>query len=298
MSAEVTPQETTEPTPTLGSEMPTDTTLGTEPEVVETPPNWRDSLSPDLKSNPVLERFDNVEALAKEHINAQKLIGADKIAIPGENATEEERAAFYTRLGRPAKVEDYDLSKVEIPEGIEADEEFQTAMLEKMHARGASQQMVEGILSDYYEAMGSQLSQRDTNLQQDFDDGIKMLRNEWGKSYDGNVDLAKRAFVAAAGEKAAEFGQIKLENGQLLGNDARILKMFAEIGNRMADHGLVGAAASRSTRTPSEAASEKNKLLADPDFMQAYTDGQHLEHAAAVQKIQDLIEMEISERGE
>ena len=60
-------------------------------------------------------------ALAKSYVNAQSMIGADKVAIPGKHATDEDWGEVYRRLGRPDTPEGYELVN-EVPEGVEAND--------------------------------------------------------------------------------------------------------------------------------------------------------------------------------
>lgn len=63
--------------------------------------NWRDTLPDELKMDASLLKFNDIPSLAKSYVNAQRLIGADKIALPGEHATDDEWSEVYDRLGRP-----------------------------------------------------------------------------------------------------------------------------------------------------------------------------------------------------
>jgi hypothetical protein len=259
------------------------------------PVSWRESLSPGLRNNPTLEQIPDLETLAKNHINVQKLIGAEKIQRPQEDWTPEQFDEFYTKMGRPTDAADYDLSNVEVPEGYPVDEGFQSTMIEKLHARGASQEMVAGILKDYYEITGGQIEQSTGDLQRTRESGMQDLRNEWGKSYDGNVDLAVRAFHAGAGEGFEQVADLRLADGGKLGDHPAIIKAFATLGGKMNEHGLVGGVASNYAMSPQQAGNERNKLMADQDFLAAYTDGTHLEHDAAVKRMNDLTIAEVGD---
>ena len=49
--------------------------------------DWRSQLPKELQEDATLKKYTSVSALAGAYLNAQKLIGADKIAIPGKHAT-------------------------------------------------------------------------------------------------------------------------------------------------------------------------------------------------------------------
>lgn len=267
-----------------------------EPAAIGTPSqptSWRDSLSADLKNNPTLEQIPDIETLAKNHVNVQKLIGVDKIPRPKDDWTPEQYEEHYTRLGRPAKAEDYDLGAVEIPEGLPLDEAFQGDMVGTMHKLGLTNQQVAGVLGAYYESVGGQYNALNVDNQQTREAGVQDLKNEWGRSFDAQVDLAQRAIKAGAGEKYNDLAGIKLADGRMLGDHPDVIRAFAALGNKMSEHGLVGAQKSRSTLSPQEAGGARNKLMGDQEFLSAYTNSEHPEHDAAVAKMQALTEMEV-----
>ena len=66
---------------------------------------------------------------SRDQLRGWMTANKDRILIqPKPDATEAEKAAFYQRLGRPAKAEDYDFKEIKFPDGSELDDGF-TAML-------------------------------------------------------------------------------------------------------------------------------------------------------------------------
>ncbi len=249
------------------------------------------SADPDLLANPMFERMDSVAALAKEHANAQKLIGADKVVIPGDDATEEEVRAFRTKLGVPLESKDYDLSGIEVPEGLPWDEGFQTSMVDSMHKHGLSQAQVQGVLADYIESVGGQYQEVTGEAAQSRESALKDMRTEWGRSAPAQEQMAKSAFQSFAGENWQDIAGIQLADGGVLGDNVDFIRTFANVGSKMQDHGLVGAsnAPSRTTFTPGEAQAKVNQIVADSSS--PYYSKSHPEHDAAVQQVSDLMEM-------
>lgn len=282
------PAAPAEPTAPVVSNVPIST-----PATPAVSANWRDSLPVDIRENPTLSSIESVDALALEHINVQKLIGAEKIALPQEDWDESQINDFHTKMGRPALAEDYDLSSVTVPEDFQIDEGFQGRMIAKLHSLGAPQALVAGIIQAVYEDQAEQIQGMNSDIRISNETGIKDLRTEWGKSFDSQVDLATRAFRQATGEDFESVAGILLADGSKLGDRPEIIRAFASIGGRMNEHGLVGGKTSNSTLSPSQAGGERNKLMVDPEFLSAYLDGTHLEHDAAVQRISDLTDAEV-----
>ena len=87
MSNEQITQETV-PVETTTTETVQPTTPTTTPAAQPTS-SWKDSISEDYRNDPSIEKFTEIDALAKSYINATKMIGQDKIVIPTKNSTEE-----------------------------------------------------------------------------------------------------------------------------------------------------------------------------------------------------------------
>jgi ApbE superfamily uncharacterized protein (UPF0280 family) len=105
ITQETVPVEKTETsTETVKPTTPTtQATTETKPEVTTTTTTtqstWKDSISEEYRKDPNIEKFTEADALAKSYINAVKMIGQDKIAIPNNNSTEEHWDEVYNKLG-------------------------------------------------------------------------------------------------------------------------------------------------------------------------------------------------------
>ena len=56
--------------------------------------NWKESLPEEIRGDKSLDVVTDFNGLVSQHINAQKMLGKDKVVLPGPNATDEERGAF------------------------------------------------------------------------------------------------------------------------------------------------------------------------------------------------------------
>ncbi|MFQ5471539.1 MAG: hypothetical protein ACE5FA_01460 [Dehalococcoidia bacterium] len=279
-------------------ETPTDTAPASGPTLAPdaaplAPSNWRESLPADLKDNAVLAKIPDVAALAKEHVNVQKLIGVDKIAAPREDWGDEEWGQLFSRLGRPDSAEDYDLGEIERPKDIPWDEGFEKTMMGAMHTAGLTTQQVQKLFGSYIESIQGQWTAAQGDVERQTQEQLFALRTELGKSFDSHVDYARRAIRYAAGDGYEELANLQLASGGRLGDHPAVIKAFAKIGSSMGEDGLVGKKQTRMTLNPAEAQQEIQRLRMDEGFMKAYLSGDHPEHAAAVQKMNDLYESEI-----
>jgi uncharacterized protein YoaH (UPF0181 family) len=89
-----------------------------EPTVLETPAevaqggsgnDFLQMVPEELREHPSLSPIKDVENLARSYVNAQRLIGADKIPVP-VNPTDEDLDNIYNRLGRPESVDGYEIA--------------------------------------------------------------------------------------------------------------------------------------------------------------------------------------------
>jgi len=250
--------------------------------------SWRSGISEDYRTHPVLERFEDLDALAREHVHLQKLIGRKGIVPPAADADDAERARFYDALGRPESPDGYNLDGLERPDGMPWDEDFQAQMLERMHASGLTDGQARALVEGYAELQGA--AWQDANAAQDraLDAAETGLRREWGESFDAQVDMANRAFAAAFGERVDDVRQLRLTDGQYLGDHPDMVRAFAKLGGLMGEAEFIGGKEARIGRSSSEARAQLSALEADPEFRDALLDRAHPEHRQAVARRSDL----------
>lgn len=158
------------------------------PEGSAAPPSedWRASLPDDIKTAPSLASIKDIPALAKSYVNAQQLIGAKRIALPGDKATPDEVKEFHRAIGVPESVEGY---KIEL-EGADPQllDGFRAAALEAGVPAGSAAK-----LAAWYDGMGK------AAVQAQIAENTKAVE-EWkgklGNKYDEHVGAAKKAMGA------------------------------------------------------------------------------------------------------
>ena len=67
--------------------------------------DWKQELPDDLRDHPSIANMQDVTSLAKSMVHAQSLVGADKIAVPGKWADEQDWNQVYDKLGSPGSAE-------------------------------------------------------------------------------------------------------------------------------------------------------------------------------------------------
>ena len=104
-------QTTTTETPaTIASVAKTDTLISPTTEQPKVATSWKEAISEEFRQDPNIEKFTEIDALAKSYINATKMIGQDKVAVPNKNSTEDQWNEVYDKLGRPESADKYSLN--------------------------------------------------------------------------------------------------------------------------------------------------------------------------------------------
>lgn len=244
--------------------------------------NWRDSLPAEIKAHPVLEKYESKEAAIKALVDVQPLIGREKIPLPPENATDEDWAEVWNRLGRPDAPDKYDLSKAEVPEELNIQQEVVDKFRETAHKLGLLPQQVSGVYQFYIDHLKDQAADFDKFRDESKAESEAKLRKEWGRKYDENLALAQKVIQATADDDAVAL----LNEG--LGNDPRLVKMFAKVGELISEDKLHGKPKSY-LLTPEEAQKKINTIRGDPKH--AYNNKDHPGHKEAVQEVEGLYAM-------
>ena len=143
MSNEQITQETV-PVETTTTETAQPTTVAN----ADTPiSSWKDSISEEYRVDPNIEKFTEIDALAKSYINATKMIGQDKLVIPNNNSTDDQWSEVYSKLGRPESADKYALDVNS--EVVNLDEGAIKSFTENAHQLGLNNKQAQGILEFY-----------------------------------------------------------------------------------------------------------------------------------------------------
>lgn len=251
----------------------------------QTPSDWTGTLAPELKTLAAHKGWRGPEDALRSYAHLERAFGADKVALPGKDAKPEEWDALYTRLGRPAAPEQYDLADVARPESMPWNAEGERAMLREMHAAGLSNRQARHLLSKYAEMQGGAWNAATSHGARRVEEAQAALRRDWGAAYDEKSDMANRAFRLAFGDGLEEARQLRLADGSFLGDHPALVRAFARLGESLTEHPMAGAKGGRHlTATPEEARAEIARMHGEPATMRALTDRAHPEYAVMVAK--------------
>lgn len=240
---------------------------------------WQSELGDDLKDDKTLADIKDVPTAMKMLVSSQKMIGSDKVSLPGTDATDDDWSSFFTSIGRPGEPAGYGLSKPEdFPEDLPFDPQFLEDYQATAHKLGLLPTQAKQLFEWYNGATKGVFDKGKTALDDAKAETEKGLREKWGSKYNDNLKKsldAVRAFVSP--EDVEKFD----ENG--LGNIPWLVEAFSKIGDAISEDKLAISHISDNTIT---ARAEIDRMMGD--LSHPYHDKSAHGHTEAVSKMADL----------
>ena len=202
----------------------------------ETAADWRRGVAgDDDKYYADLQRFSTPADYGNSFREAQQTIrsGQLKTAL-GNDATEEDVAAYREANGIPPKFEGY---MENLPEGLvlgEQDKDIFSGFAESLHSVNAPPEIAHKAL-EWYNGFAEQ--QQDNRAEMDTDqsaEATKELRDAWGADYRANINLVGGLLESTFGVEAKEqLMEGRFGDERAFMNDPNVMKGFAEIARKL-----------------------------------------------------------------
>ena len=282
MSSEQITQEAV-PVETTSTETTQPTAIKSTVSNGDTPVSWKSSISEEFRNDPNIEKFTEIDALAKSYINATRMIGQDKVAVPNKNSTEDQWNEVYSKLGRPETADKYALN-IE-SEAVVMDEGAIKSFAEQSHKLGLNNTQAQGILEFYKNNMESNMQRATVDTETAQAQAETELRAEWGKEFDSNVS---KASALAKANMNPEILDLQMQDGTRIGDHPEIIKGFAKIAGMLSEDKLVSTE-SESVNSMKDLQSEISAITNDTTG--PYWNNKHPDHAKMVQQVYTLREM-------
>ncbi len=249
--------------------------------------SWKEAIPEELRNDPNISKFTELEALAKSYVNATRMIGQDKVAVPNNNSTEDQWNEVYDKLGRPESAEKYQLDvKSDI---VPLDDGAIKQFAENAHQLGLNNKQAQGILEYYKNSMEGTAQQERIDTETEQANAEAELRKEWGRSFDENI---KKAGAVAKANMNPEILDMELKDGTRLGDHPAVIKGFANIANLMSEDKMIGTGEDNQT-SGRDLDSEISSLVNDRDG--PYWNKSHPDHDKIVQQVFTLRSMKTGE---
>ncbi len=229
------------------------------------PGEWTAQLEGDLKSNEAFTAFATVSDFAKAHLEtAGKLKDSDgkvktfegKVAdleknsirkLP-ENASEEQKTAFYAALGKPKEAEEYEL---DVPKEAKLDEKMSIWAKTSFFKHNLNKEQAKGISADFNEFFGGIVKAESEIRIKERGEAETKLKTELGDKYDSSVEMVRRVWKKHSNSEFDAF-----VNETKIGNDARLIRFMINIAKLTGeDHSPPG--------TPGKGALPKGGIIYD-----------------------------------
>lgn len=238
------------------------------------------ALPEELRGAPALKAFDGkpIADLAKEHLNAQSLLGKKGVIVPGENATAQEIEQFWNALGplhgRPATAKDYGIARPENVPAEQWDQAVADDWASTFHQIGISKAAGHKLIEKFNAQKVAQAAAEKTRLENASRALDAEIKAAWGGNEPANMALAGRA-ATYFGFSDAEVTAIAARSGGMA-----TLNRFVQIGQALAEGGLKGDAPGGGfgAMTPEAAKQKLEELNADKDWKDSLLDASHPKH--------------------
>ena len=216
----------------------------------------------DLRDHPSLSPIKDVGNLAKSYINAQQLIGADKLAAP-KNPSEEQLSEIYNYLGKPETPEAYEVAV----DGNIITEEAANSYKDVAHKLNLTPQQASGIL-EYYKGLATSTQENAVQeIEYQREQVENNLKKEWGQAYEQKISSAGQVIKEYGNPEMLEW---QLADGTKLGNHPEFIKAFANIADfrqSVTSEDTISNTTSGSVMTPKEAQAEIDAIMRSPDYV-------------------------------
>jgi hypothetical protein len=177
----------------------------------------------------VADKFTSLGALVKSYRTLERMnSNGNKVAIPGDTATVEERAAFYKALGRPDTIDGYEIKAPEkigdkpFPKELWSDDRAK-AFAKWAHEKGWSKQQVHDAIAFQSQNALGDLEAIQNAQREAYETAINALKGEWGKDYDAKVKAAEE------GAGVVGLSVEVLKSNPQLSNNPHFIKAMAKV---------------------------------------------------------------------
>ena len=274
--------------PTQPDETTTTSVLSSDQPVEKPAVDFKSLIPQEYKDERSLQNFSSMDSFVKSYLNANRMVGLEKLAIPNKHSTESDWDQVYQKLGRPETPDEY---KYNLPKESKLDSDSLNAFSKQAHKLGLLPQQADGIIQYYQELANSSEIDANSKAETSRLEAEKSLRKEFGPAYNDKINAARHLATNTLGNEF--LSNTLLADGSILGNNPTVVRAFADLASKLSEDSLVKGEPSSYLSM-----SEINKQIAalqQPGS--AYWDKHHLNHEAAVQEVHSLIQQKNNEEA-
>ena len=235
------------------------------------------TLPEELRAQAAKKGFKGAADAIKAHAELESLMGKRF-----EDLTADEVKSLNVKMGAPEDPTGYELS---VPEELSEylSPELQDGFAKLAHEQGISKTQAESLYNWYMENQTKELSLLQSSRQQQAEEQVNVLKQEFGVAFDEKVSLANQALRQFGGDDAVT---ALAESG--MSSNPALVKMLSEVGKLIGEDQPVGQSNRSFTETPAEAKAQIAELYRDKAFMKAFSNPMESGYKAAQEKMEIL----------
>lgn len=237
----------------------------------------------ELRTDKTLAAVTDFPAALKMLVNAQKLIGRDKVVVPKEGASQAELDAYFKAVGWPETPDGYKAPAKDPngPADLPWNEELFKSFAKSMHGHHFTQAQIEAAAKFFNEQAIGQHNAAKAKQEEATRAALLANRKKWGTQYTEQLQLADNAAAAFIDPEDLEY----VTNKGFL-TDPVVQRIFAAVGSAITPDRMRGGRGP--VDSPQTIQAQIDGIMGDPKS--PYFDAKHPQHAATVQKMQSLYE--------
>lgn len=256
--------------------------------------NWREFVPPELKEEPSLANIKDVGSLFKGYVNAQRMVGAEKLVVPtGALDTKENWDLIYSKLGRPESPEKYEFKRGELPKGLSWNETMEKGFKDISHEIGLSSRQAQRLYDFYNQAVLTEYQGFMDQEAKGAEEAQRILQETFGADAPKAKELAGKV-IGHFAEKAEH----KEALAQLMEKVPALQIVLAKVGQSLRESTLHkgDGGGSSFASSPEQAQQIKMDIMTNKEnpLNAAYFDKRHPNHAQALDEVLRLNEVILS----
>lgn len=238
--------------------------------------SWVASLPEELRTIESLNKFKDVASLAQSYLEAERSL-TTRVAMPKNEASEEEWGKFYQKLGLPEDKKYLDTRPKE-------DEEYLSKYEEMFYESGLSQRQGKKLLEHLYKYSSNLQNQQSQKLEEVKTANLEWLKSNYGDNFDGNMTIMQAALSKFGTKELASL----IEESSY---SPALVDLLVKVGGILKSDSLVTGNNIPAITGSDAALKEIKRLESDSEFMVKLNGKNHTGHEEAVRRMEELYKL-------
>lgn len=227
---------------------------------------WKVALPEDIRGELCLDTFQDFPEMARQYVNAQKMVGKNKIVVPTDKSSPSEWEAFFAATGRPKTAAEYKYTPPTDVSLFDMSKESVSPMLAELHKAGYNQKQVDVAFGVFSSAIKSLEASLQAEEQRIFEESERIITQESGEAME---ELKHDANLLLAQELPDETKRAKLVEAL---NDSELRPhVFGFLANMYRKYCApslgIQTPQGQTAMTPTQMRSKAQEMMAEPGYV-------------------------------